>query len=1131
MLAPVIFIGCGGSGVLSVRHIRDEVRSRLKAHGIDKIPQAWQFIGFDTVRTQSRLADASPLPSSDFLSITGGIQFLHQLEPTLKARFVPNTRSPGYEEIINWRPDPPELPGNVELGAGQMRAVGRILATNSLSNRAISTRLQQALIATQAGGAELAAVTKGLQYPVALGESMKPPIVAIIGSSAGGTGAGLMLDVVDVLQRTSAVYVEPLIVVYGSDIFGEKEQAPMAANSLMFMSEMINAYHAKGGGKQGVFAASVSELLTRGPRGTMMIGRKNLASYDLKDSRIVYRAVALAMAGWVTDPHVAFEVQENIIGNWNTLRRTGGIGFGTVKGSASSFGSASVSIGRSMFRSYARAYLMRDLYEHHSDGFLKLAESTLGIGKSRGGDDAVKLNLVNHFMPDYMRELGLVNTFDSDFRIKAGPDAQVSEALLSKDSILVAANEYKAAIFAKLPTGNIKGAEWRRQLDDHEGREGPSLSRIKIEAYALRQAEWNQALAEKVINVTNSYLARVTLPVMSSLLPQAVAQIQGMANDFKSAAVQANSQTLVLKESRNKFLNNLGSGNFTKESPNVGEALTAASQVFAQQLKHEISILIARTLEQAAMNLLNPLRAALMLAEANVSAMTTVQYLEPKVISAWPTEDVVPNAFAPSDVEFLLEEYSEWPSILRSLLEDIEGKLVGESTISAVRRSISGNSNLVGGELIEGSVEPLLWLKEGRKVEFSASSPLALKIGLEREDLEDRIDNWLMRDGHELARRFSEGLSSFLSDESKIDRLKKFETQFNRALEQAQPLCEVDMTYYKVVYPNSELTLTAVIEPLPFAPGHPAYAIAEAQIRNHLKLGDGPIDKYVGDRDIETAVITNFIENPIFPGMIRSFTEPIARYGNEERRKGKSDFRTWLAFKRARTLDEVIPFPPDVVGAIIRGFAVARLLGMATKDVGEGSQVQTNEGPIGFPDPAFAPFDSSGEFTVTSILMSIPLSFIDLPTKREKAFLAYKALFGFGVPADDLVQVADFRVAGELKQMIDDGSTVLSAIDNFRFAEITGGENTPASRKAEMIAILNSQLNYFEKLKNEPYTGDERVREDGTIVSADDTTNLNTSGAITREIVVDLIRQYGKVRDAIAEYTIGTDTSKSKLRG
>jgi hypothetical protein len=243
VLAPLIVVGCGGSGMLSTRFIRDEVRARLKARGIDKIPQAWQFIGLDTVKAQTDLHLASPLPAQDFLSLTSGVKYLHELEDIVKSRHSLGSPGSPYRELIGWRPDPKELPGNVELGAGQVRAVGRVLGTFSLNQNQIKSRFAQALTAVQSGGAELATVSEQLGYVAPVGGANLPPIVVVIGSSAGGTGAGVMLDVVDVLKRTDGLAVDPIIVVYGPDIFRESTSA-MAANSLLFMSEMIISYPA-----------------------------------------------------------------------------------------------------------------------------------------------------------------------------------------------------------------------------------------------------------------------------------------------------------------------------------------------------------------------------------------------------------------------------------------------------------------------------------------------------------------------------------------------------------------------------------------------------------------------------------------------------------------------------------------------------------------------------------------------------------------------------------------------------------------------------------------------------------------------------------------------------------------------
>lgn len=1118
MLAPVIIVGCGGSGVLSTRFIRDEVRNRLRARGIEKIPQAWQFIGLDLIQSMTDLHLASPLPAEDYLSLSSGVTFMHELDKVLKSKHPVSNPSQGYEELIGWRPDPRDVPGRIDIGAGMLRGVGRVAGTFSLNQSQIKNRFTQALTAVQSGGAELATVSERLGYVAPAGGDVAPPIVIVIGSCAGGTGAGVMLDVVDVLKRTEGIPVDPLIVVYGPDIFGSAQKPDMAANSLMFMSEVMNAYYSGHGGKRGLFPAPVTEVISRGPSGVMMIGRKNLSGLDLTDSKLVYRAVGMAMAGWVTSPGVRKEVQDHMLATWKVWAGKGGLGFADaeIMGVASSFGSASVSIGRTRFRNYARAYLMRDMYEHHSIGYFKLAEALLGIGKGKGPDDKVKLDLVEYFKPEYIRELGLRQSFDADFAIKAGPDAQISEDLLSRQNVLEFANVLKVKLLAALPNGSNKGPDWRRLLDDVERRIMDEESRHRHAEYVARQTAWCQLMAERAVSVNNDYLAKATLPVMSKMLPALIQHLQAVAADFKSAAVQAKSMAVTLKEGRDAALSSLGNANLTKESPGVTEAVTKSSQAFGQTLKHEISLRIATTLEQIAMNLFNPIRSAMLTAEGAVAEMTVKQQDDEPVISSWPYADVVPTSFAPSAVEYLLEDHVEWPSILRNLLSNVEGRLPGESSMDAVRRNVSLAPSLLNGELAEGTPAPLLWIREGRKLEFSATMPIPMKVGLSQSDLEDRIDRWMMKEG-ELSRHLSEGLKTYLQDESNTVRFSRFKEKFTLALNQASPLVEVDNVYVQVVDPAYQMEKMSVMEPLPFPEGHPARISAEALVRTQLEIAAHvPVTGYFGDRDVESVVVTSFLKNPLFPGAMTSFTSPIAFAGSNAK-KDLVKLRSWLMFKRSRTLDETIPLPEKVTSAIVRGFAVARLLGAVTLDQGAGARVVNGQTESSFPHPSYAPFGP--ENTLVSLLMSFPLTFIDLPSKGVQSFAAYKALFEYGVPGADKIAPSQFRVSGELQTFLDSGQTQVKPLDEGRRKEFADAV-TMEQRKEIALEILQDNIDYFAGLLRADLTGSETV---------DKTGNVDPESVVVREVAQVLHSQYEVVANAIKSYT-GGDASGNKVR-
>ena len=1126
MLSPIILIGCGGSGVLSVRYVRDEVRARLRARKIEQIPSAWQFIGLDTVRVMTDLAHASPLPSSDFLSLTGGFSNLDQLELSLLARHRPENTRGGYKELAGWRPDPRELPGDLTQGAGKHRAVGRVLGTFTLNASALKERLAQAINSCNSGGPELNAIATRLGYPTPDAAAVQAPIVVVIGSSAGGTGAGIMLDVVDVLRRLGTETIEPILLVYSADIFGARADAPMAANSLMFMSEMMNAYYSTNSGATGLFPAPLNPLLRRGPHAVMMLGRKNLSGMDLVDAQTVYRATALSIAGWITTPQVRMEVQDLLLGNWNSLRfgAMGGTGFAksSFTGVAISFGSAGLAVGRARFKSYARAFLMRDLYEHHSTGFLRIATALLGPAGAKGADEVIRLNLADLQRPLFMKEVGLVQKFEKDFGFTSGVDGQITDALCSRSEIQKVAGDITAGIIKTLPMGNLSKAEWVRLIEGEERRSSEAILNKAHLDFASKQATWAQQTTERILTESNRFLTRLSLPVMADLIPSVAQAVQSTAADFRNASRSADVKIIEFKERRRAALESIREGNVSKDSPAVRDSSTNIGYSRAQEFKRDCSIKIAQTLDQIALNILNPLRSALSDAESEVAKMTQPTFGgEAAEVTRWPTSDVVPNSFTPSDIEFLLEDHNEWPTILRNLLESAEPRVPGETSIESVRRGICAGTDLLGGALGDSGAAPLLWLSEGRKIEFSATSPILLRIGLDLESLESRVDQWLSRDGRAISRHLSMGLSAYLSEPGADTRLSKFKQKFELALDQAKPLCEVDTTYFNVEYPEkgeSQLRLQPVIEPLPFPTGHPARQAAEQLIRARLGIPpDQPVNQYFGDRDVEGINVTNFLGTALFPGMVSSFTAPIAKFGSPFRDNAEL-LRAWLAFKRSRTLDEFIPVPQVVLRALIRGFAVGRLLGYISLDEGNGSAISTLTGSLKFPTPGMLPLGPDN--TITNILASLPLVFTEIPTIRQKAFSAYGALFDLGVARADLIQPEQFDVVGELKSLLDNGRTNMVPVDADRQREITSG-GTRESRLTECLAILQSNLDRFTELANHPFDGREVVNAQGVVEWED---------AVTKEIASFLVDEFIIVRDKIVDYSKKVEGTSTRPR-
>jgi hypothetical protein len=1108
-LSPFILVGCGGSGVLSVRHVRDEVRARLRVHGIEKIPAAWQFIGIDVLPKMSELGEASPLPPLDYVQMRVGAKNLVEVEEILLAANPPAQRG-GYTELVGWRPSAEDLSAVNPIAGMTNRGVGRFVGASGLQGSAIKSRLESALTACAAGGAELAAVAQEMGLPVANAGTMDTHVI-VITSMAGGCGAGISLDVIDLLRKWGGSAVMPTLIAYGADIFGASNRRDYwTANNLAYLSELLNAMWSDDGGKHLLFPSNKSKPIKRGPRAAFFLGRKNLKGFDFQDSRTVYRAAGVTIAGIILNPAVLTRFEETILGNW-TIRPKGGYGFAdsAIIGEVSSFGSATIAVGRKRFRDYARRYLLRDLYEHHFRGYKKVALSLFGEDGAKATDVAIKARLVTKFLPEVIEAYGLNNPFGEKGAILDDGSAQISDQLLSARHISGFATEVSESILARLPNESLSGSEWSELVAAELAVEKRRLLMDATARFQTREEDWlngiagQNGLVHKVMSVSNDYLTRLSLPVMIDLSQGVIESVNRTASQFKNSATEALAKSkLFAEDSRNEFAD-VSSNKLSKTSPQIQSAVEYLAASVGQELKAQISNSIAQTLEQVVINLLGPLNAAFRRAKDDVFRLADVTTAgEAPVIHQWPVDSVVPRAFIPSSIEHLLEGHEDWPRTIDRLLRRAETVNVGESTIDAVRRGIS-DGIATGTAIGPNDIRPLLWTRNDAPIQFARTAPLAIDIGLDLDALEERVDRWLGKPGRELGDFLREGLGEYLRDENHPDhnqRMRKFEEKLRMALEQANPFVETDNVYFRTTYKSldDKPRLIYLVEPIPFPDGHKAHKVTRDMLLQ--TVGDaGPTLKFE-PQDREGFTVSTFFEAPMFPGIISSIMKEIAEVGGKFVNKGSSELRDWLDFKRGRTLDEFIPLPAKVTRALIRGFVVGRLTGLLKVPASTSLpyEISSEDEVLAFPHPAYGNVQNE----LVSILMSFPLCFINVSREREEAFAAYAALFRLGMsdPSGDLAP-SRFKLAGELKSLLDNGRTTLKQIDTPR---ASGGSRE--ERLTNAVAYVEKFRDWLEKIEARPYTGEERVRLQ--VTWEDDTVPI-------KEIAKLLLEEYGNVLNAL----------------
>ncbi len=1129
MLYPVIMVGCGGSGIKSVRYIREAVMSRLAAAGWDgPMPAAWQFIGLDTVPGQSDLGEVPALPSRDYLQVSANFRTLAELYRNLRAGHRPNVDGSGYSELAGWLPSSTELRGNVQLGAGKLRAVGRALGTYALTSRVVKKRFEDAFAACESGGVELAQATAKLVGIPPIGEAIASPLVVVIGSSAGGTGAGIMLDTMDMLRRLGDENVTPMAVVYGPDIFASKMTSEMVSNNLGFMSEMLSAYWSTDAGPQGLFPAPLAAIEGRGPWGIFLVGQTNMAGAKLENAAVVYRAVGETIASWVTNESVADSVNQYVITNKTADAAIGGVGFADnhFKGAVTSFGAASIAVGRSRFRSYAKANLMREFYDFHWNGWEKVAEKLLGIEAARRPQPVVLEDLAKMALPNFMQSAGLQQLFNSDGRATSG----ITDILISAEHSLGVATAFDKAVRGSLPADAMGSADWQRTLQNKLALLRPDAVSQGREEFEARLSKWAGTLAENVLREANELVAQVSLPVAIKVIEKAIQELQVTAGKFRSAADLAKTNSVAANTELWTEINGI-SGTVKRDSEKVTKALKAAGKIHSHDLRSEALARLDNVVLLVVRNLLQPVKSAMQVAfDGHVTRVVTPQGKEPAVASAWPKEQLIPSSYVPSSVEYLLEDVESWPRILDDLLEQCVIPRAVETPRDAFRRVI-----LTGDRTNPDDRPPLLWTDVSRVTSWNVNTQLPVQFKIDLESMDSTLSHW-MNTTTAISNHLKEGLGQYLKDPANIRRLDDFKEKFQMTLQKAKPLIEIDNPKLmnelsRIGNPNNPIEQIPILDKLPFDVGHPAREIAAELLRAELGLGAGAdMTTYFQGEEKESSVVSSFLSSYIHPSFVKTFTEPLATQLSTVS-KTPTALRNWAKFKRARTIDEFIPVPQVVRLAFVRGFVVGRLLGQISLKE-EGPIQIIHGGKIhNFPHPLLSPVRKPAD-ALPALLESFCLEFGDVPTKGTDAFAAYAALYQKAVPVADNDSPSAFTVGGDLRNFIDSGTLTDAAIDEKIFAERQGA--TAEERKQKILENLEQVVKFYQELKSRGLSGYEMRMSDGNI---EDSTRVPTDPGVmpeygyvpSLEIIDDLIGQYATVLYVVKSYVPGVGTSTADL--
>ena len=518
VLRRCLVVGCGGSGAKTLAFMMDQLRGELHDRGIDgPLPSGWQFVVLDVPVTP----DAPPSgirsvteQGGTYLGIGSQAATYAQVDRVVSRRFADQS---ALGEIATWAPaNPSSVSAIVSIGAGQYRAVGRMLTLAKLGEMDGALESAWNRLQDPQAHSDMAKLSAFGGY-----EPGAEPLVFVVSSMAGGAGASMTLDVCRLLTGQHQLQSGLIgAVLLGADVFGSLEPGDrlgVRANSLGMLGEIVATQfgEAQELDTEAANAAGVSRSFTDMPFARMFPVSRDVG---LSASRFgdgtpdsLYRGLARGLSGLMVSPSALADYVQYDLGNRQSpAYRRDLIGWGPASQNFAwgSFGYASLSMGRERYAEFSAQRLARGAVDRLFKGHV--------VDESASSD--VELNrLVAQMWPRVAEEIGVFVPDRNDPRRTYG--AWMAERLWTQEAVTTEAATIVQGISDTLarPDG-LDGSRWL----DHVGRQLSSAT-PDADARALERAQawaWNyqQSLFESLKAMVGRALADFGVPYALQLL-------------------------------------------------------------------------------------------------------------------------------------------------------------------------------------------------------------------------------------------------------------------------------------------------------------------------------------------------------------------------------------------------------------------------------------------------------------------------------------------------------------------------------------------------------------------------------------------------------------------------------------
>lgn len=1121
MYRRMLFVGLGGSGGKTLRVLKRDLKEWLNDQGWKgEFPAGWQFVHIDTPAVaDGKRPGGGDLDESEYLGLIGtGVGF------QAVADRIDNIPGIG-RELAGWRVDPQALGVPLAMGAGQFRAIGR--AIGMCYAQPIKERLQLAI--GKLNNPNSAAVLGNLYSHVndkAAVVASASPIAIVVSSLAGGTGAGLLVDVCDTLRSLEPTWgSESIALLYTPEVFlglGDGSVGGVQPNSLAAVSEVLNGYWWHGGTANSQVpkkspsalkaAGMAKDIAQSGPFCPYLIGSTSSGGVQFSSDTQLFETVGAALVSWATDLKVQQNFIAHTIGNWQAAAKKNqpnldilvNYGANAIEPGTPAFsalGFSRVSLGVKYLQRYAAKRLAKDGALHLANAHLASPEAQ-SIIQSRKIVDPVQITdeLAERYVSWFMNSANLD---------EKGPEKnQIIEKITPSQWWSIFDINVARATQLSAQSGSSSASDWIQFIIPAVEEATKSFGSAIVPLAQENINGWLKTQPDHVLSVVEESISRWGLKVAAAILMKAAHTLSNPADGVVAELLSDSEMNKYLRfanpiewqKQLRVRLDESSKSKIASDHPAIHESIVEAMKYSTCISRAMICERTADLVADFASGFLKPL-------SRDLADAAGVLDSELSKISEWPNwgDGLPPQDLRPPKSEWTLIEPEEFSQVfiekLAQSFSEMDRLATDDHQHAARTQVVSGafirDLMLTSPGVAENLREHLLlqqlqkWSPDYRVSQKPEPKKDAVfQVRTKPEQIMLRANEWMMQKGTPFQLLLSSTLRTYTAPEAHHpntatpteykQRQKRFLEKLSAAISAAEPLVGIDQGMIGLIHPNmtsgGSMKIKRDVSQIPFL-AHPIQDDIKALLEQTCYAG--PRANEIDDVLVPSARLPHIdvvsqLDSPVSPLVIKSLMQPISNAWTQAKSSGVAVGGFW-SNRRARTLREFVPIPQEHLRAMIRGWFTGKLLGLIRLDDNKKISIildASDRSPrwVAFPERLLSTSNQVRD-QLPLILEALPLAYAAVGTASSLSPLdPYIALRNLGTSSlGARSELYSYEICNPvLAAWLKSGEVPNEKlIPGFKGARPDIVDADPGLRKAKVVKFLGDQISEYNKSYDE----------------------------------------------------------------